>query len=567
MQISVPDIKANFIKHIPCNVCGSSDANGLYDDGHTYCFSCETHQSDSEGDVKEQGEAQNENNPKQKTLLQGEAKAITARGLTQEDCAKFSYLVGQNNSGDLVQIAVYRDTQGRPVAQKVRGKDKSFSFIGDTKSATLFGSHLWSKGKKLCLTEGELDAISLSSCFQHKFAVCSIPNGAAGAVRAVKQNFDYINNFDEVVLCFDMDEVGQAAAQAVAEVLPVGKAKIATLPAKDANEAIVQGKRAELVQAVFQAREFRPDGIKSANDYRSIITVDEAASAITWPYSMLNEVLRGLRKQELVTICAGSGTGKSTFCKEVVHHLLMSDQKVGMIALEESNKRSLLGLVGIHLNKNLLVDRELASDDEVLDGFDDLFNDRKCYLFDSFGSNDIDLICQRIQYMARALDVDFVLLDHISILVSANEGDERRNLDAACTKFRTLVQELDIGMLMVSHLRRPDGRGHEDGAAVSLSQLRGSHAIAQLSDACIGLQVDPDEPDSDIRHIRILKNRFTGQTGAAGTLVYDRETGRLMEEELSHLLEDAESTVPPMYETTEGDENGEVPSEPDSPPA
>ena len=199
----------------------------------------------------------------------------------------------------------------------------------------------------------------------------------------------------------------------------------------------------------------------------------------------------------------------------------------------------------------MLVDRQQAIDEEVLEGFDDLFGDKTCYLFDSFGSNDIDLICQRIQYMARALDIDFILLDHISILVSAQEGDERRMLDAACTKkFRTLVQELDIGLIMVSHLRRPDGRGHEDGAAVSLSQLRGSHAIAQLSDACIGLQVDLEQPDSDVRHLRILKNRFI-MTGAAGTLVYDRETGRLSEMELSFLQGETE-------------EDGEISQETDS---
>ena len=103
-------------------------------------------------------------------------------------------------------------------------------------------------------------------------------------------------------------------------------------------------------------------------------------------------------------------------------------------------------------------------------------------------------------------------------------------------------------MIMVSHLRRPDGRGHEDGASVSLSQLRGSHAIAQLSDACIGLQVDADEPDSDVRHIRILKNRFTGQTGHGGTLVYDRNTGRLAEMELSFLEGEAENEYVPTDE-------------------
>ena len=90
--------------------------------------------------------------------------------------------------------------------------------------------------------------------------------------------------------------------------------------------------------------------------------------------------------------------------------------------------------------------------------------------------------------------------------------------------------------MIVSHLRRPDGnQGHEDGAQVRLGQLRGSHSIAQLSDICISMSVDQDEPNSDIRHLNILKNRYTGQTGPAGTLNYNRDTGRLIEDVLAQL--------------------------------
>ena len=66
------------------------------------------------------------------------------------------------------------------------------------------------------------------------------------------------------------------------------------------------------------------------------------------------------------------------------------------------------------------------------------------------------------------------------------------------------------------------------------------HTIAQLSDACIGLQVDAEDPDSDHRHLIVLKNRFTGQTGHAGTVIYNRETGRLLEETLAQLQNDNE---------------------------
>jgi len=238
-------------------------------------------------------------------------------------------------------------------------------------------------------------------------------------------------------------------------------------------------------------------------------------------------------------LAAGSGCGKTTFVKEVAYHLMMSGQKVGLISLEEAPKRTLLGLVGIHLNKNLLIDRSQASDQEVIEGFDDLFNDRTCVLYDSFGVSSVETICQRIQYMARALDCDFIILDHVTML-TANMVDERRELDKCVTQFRTLVQELDIGMIMVSHLTRPSGRGHEDGAAVSLSQLRSSHSLAQLSDAAIGLQKDPDDPDSDFRMVRVLKNRFSGSIGDAGTLFYQRDTGRLIEAQLVEFTETEE---------------------------
>jgi twinkle protein len=206
---------------------------------------------------------------------------------------------------------------------------------------------------------------------------------------------------------------------------------------------------------------------------------------------------------------------------------------VGMLMLEETTKRTVEGLVGIHLNKNITVDPEQTTREEVLDGFDELTKDQQFYLFDHFGSTDMLTITNRIRYMVKGLGCKVVVLDHISLLVSgltSQVSDERRLIDDIMTKLRVLVQELDICLLVVSHLRRPQGEvGHEGGAKVSLSQLRGSHAIAQLADTCIGIQVDPEEPTSGRRFVTILKNRHTGEVGPAGVLKYDRRAGRLHE--------------------------------------
>ena len=521
---------SEFVTHTPCEKCGSSDANSLYTDGHTYCFSCQAH-------VQGQEEAGSFDVFEDPTidLIEGSWTNLDSRKISYQTCKKFDYRVGQYK-GKAVQIANYRNDKGQVVAQKIRDKDKNFSILGNGKGMTLFGSHRWRTGKKIIICEGEIDAMSVAQVIKSPSWACvSLPNGAPSAKKSIKRNWDYLLGFEEIVLCFDQDEPGQAAAQECAEVLPLGKTSIVTLPHNhDANELLVRGEEHELVKAIFNAKPYRPDGVIAALDLRSEIAQTDAASDVCYPFARLNEISKGLRTSSLVTIAAGSGVGKSTLVREIFYHLHRQNQKCGMIMLEETTKRTLQGLVGLHLNKNITVDYEAATEDEIKGGFDDLFTqDHQIYLYDHWGSNDFETILNRIRYMAQVLECKWVCLDHVSILVSAltgNVSDERRLIDEVMTRLRTLVQEVDIGMILVSHLKRPQSEaGHEGGAKVHLSQLRGSHALAQLADQCIGLEIDAEDPTSDTRNIVMLKNRFTGEVGFAGTLKYNRETGRLID--------------------------------------
>ncbi len=137
--------------------------------------------------------------------------------------------------------------------------------------------------------------------------------------------------------------------------------------------------------------------------------------------------------------------------------------------------------------------------------------------------------------MAKGMGCKYVFLDHLSIIVSAQDnGDERKAIDEIMTKLRMLVQETNIALIIVSHLKRPANEGHEEGALTSLSQLRGSAAIAQLSDMVIGLERNGQSEDPVIRNttkVRVLKNRYSGQTGPACHLHYNKHTGRMLEVE------------------------------------
>jgi twinkle protein len=175
----------------------------------------------------------------------------------------------------------------------------------------------------------------------------------------------------------------------------------------------------------------------------------------------------------------------------------------------------------------------VVSDVQRRDAFDSTLGTGRLYLLDHFGSTSVENIINRVRYMAKAVNCKYIFVDHISIIVSAQEnGDERKAIDEIMTKLRMLVQETNIGLVVVSHLKRPSDKGHEEGAVTSLAQLRGSGSIAQLSDMVIGLERNGQADDIIIRNttkVRVLKNRFSGITGPAGNLLYNKETGRMFE--------------------------------------
>jgi len=516
------------IGHIACSACGSKDNAAVYTDGHTYCFGCRDHQGGEEGVV-----IQPEARKRSLDLIDGYYTTLTYRGISEETCRKFDYQVTDNHKGRAWQIANYRDINGLVVAQKLRDADKNFFVLGEAKKMTLFGQHLWNGGRKLVITEGEIDAMSVSQIQGNKWPVVSLGQGATSGKKALIAAWDWLDQFEEIILMFDQDEVGQKAAVECAQSLPIGKVKIAKLVHKDANECLQKGEGKAIIDAIWQAKIWRPDGIVSTDDvFESIMNGDEEESIADYPFSKLNEMTCGIRNG-LVTICAGTGAGKSTFVKEIAFDLHAKGHKVGMVMLEEHENVTLRSLISIKLNKNIVKDNDIVTKEEFTQAYVDVFPDNnKIQLYQLSGVNTVDVVINNIQYMVKGMGCKYIFLDPISVLVAGATGqvaDERRLIDSLIVTLSSLVRELGICLFIVSHLTRPQGKGHEDGGQVRISELRGSSSIAMLSDFCIGLQKLEDDPHADVREIIVLKNRFTGETGTADTLEYNRVTSRLIE--------------------------------------
>lgn len=529
------------LAHQPCEDCGSSDAKCYYDDGGSYCFSCKTyHKADSEAPAVVIPAKETSGIPKQSfsdiqnLLTTGDYSGIPERNITVATAKTYGVL----STPEKVYFAYYgEDSDLEPIGAKVRHHDKKFHTAGDFQKTLLFGQHLFAaaSAKSITITEGEFDACAVYQMTGSKYPAVSVRAGASGALKDCKNNYEYLDSFDNIVICFDSDEPGQKAAKEVAELFG-GKAKVVKhlKGMKDACDYLVGDKKQEFNTVWWGAEKYVPDGIINGASMWSEVSKPLKGAELQYPYKGINELTYGIRLSELVTITAGSGLGKSQFLREITYHIMKNtEDNIGMLMLEESTRKTVESMMSLSANKPLHLPDVKATKEERKQAFDDTMASGRFHFFDHWGSLGVDNVMARIRHMAKALECKYIILDHITMIVSSQgNGDERKALDEVMTKLRMLVEETGVCVFAVSHLKRPDSKGHEEGAVVSLAQLRGSGAIAQLSDIVIGLERNAqadDVFDRNTTKVRVLKNRFSGLTGPCSNLHYDSVTGRLGE--------------------------------------
>lgn len=518
---------SEFIRHIPCPQCHSRDNAAVFTDGHEFCFGCGYYKR-GDGELPQTARKR-----VQGLIVDTEIMPLAKRSLSDDTCRKFSYSVGEHQ-GKYVQIAPYYNAEGVLVAQKIRDEQKNIRWLGDPSEALPFGAQAWQQtGRKIVVTEGEIDALSVSQALGNSWPVVSIATGAGPQVKKyIARHRDYFNAFDEVVLMFDMDDAGRKAVVEAAEVIGP-KARIATLPMKDANEMLVAGRVKDLVDATWRAKKYQPDGIVELSEIREKVMAPRDWG-MTYPWDELTHLTYGIRRGELIGMGAAAGFGKTTVFTEIASHLVNAHgEKVGLFFLEQSPAETGKHLCNTIGNKRFHLPESEGgwTQPELEASWDQLLKaGGKVFLYDSFGINEWESIDARIRHLHHAEDVNYFFLDHLTALAT-HKDDERKELDVIMANLGSLVKELNVTVFFISHLATPDGTPHEEGGHVSLKHLRGSRSIAYWSTFVFGGERDQQADDVIARAtatMRIVKDREGGNTGEVFHLFYDKRTGRLV---------------------------------------
>lgn len=481
-----------FVCHENCPSCGSKNNLARYADGHGYCFGCEFLEPATDGEYHQKDSTPNQSTNSE--LIQIERyEALPSRKLSDLTCQHMKYGKGVY-SGQPCQVVNVPDQAGNIVAQKIRLPGKEFRFIGDTKAAGLVFQDRFPKGcsKKVVITEGELDALSVSQAQGNKnYAVVSLPNGAKSAATACAKAFDYLNSFDQIVVMLDMDEPGREATKVISRLFG-SKALIAELPEKDANECVKQGKSAAIVEAIWNAQPYRPEGVVALSTLKE--TLNEATEeGKPWIYDTLTKATYGRRYGELYFIGAGSGIGKTDFFLQQAVADIKDGEGVALFLLEQPIKETAKRLCGKQAKKLFHVP-EIPFTKEDLDAAFAALEGDPCFLYDHFGSKDWKTISENIRWLAVTEGVKHFYVDHLTALVS-HEDDERRALERITSEMSSLAQELNICLYVISHLATPEGKPHEEGGRVMAKHFKGARAIIFWAHFMFGLERNTQAED------------------------------------------------------------------------
>lgn len=524
--------------------------DGTYDG---YCYSCNTYVPDPYENKPEgyKPQAPLVRSPEEiQKVLQAISKYPTApirdRLLTREALLYYGIVTGMDEERGAEPVTAflpYYDDDENLVQYKVRPLNvKKMWSEGNGKDPNLFGwkQAVASGAKRLVITEGEFDTVALKVIIDRyckeqyadfKPAVVSLPKGAGNAHNDLARNAAKIRKFfKEIVFAFDNDEAGQKAVEECCKIFP--EALVANLPAKDANDCLLQGKEKAAYNAVtFNITKPKNTRLVWGEDIHEEAK-EQAQWGLDWPWKGVTEATRGIRFGETIYLGAAQKMGKSEVVNTLGAHLIKRyGLKILMAKPEESNKKT-YKLVAGKMVSRVFHDPKVAFDEAAYERAGELLKDKLCMvnLYQHLG-------WQTLQGDIRAAAAEgckAIFIDPITNLTNGmDSATANTKLQEVAQELAAMAKDLDVVIFIFCHLRNPDnGAPHDRGGAVLTSQFAGSRAMGRSCNYMFGLEgnKDPDLPEDErnIRTLVLLDDREFGEVGRF-KLFWDKNTGQFNE--------------------------------------
>lgn len=477
------------------------------------------------------------------------------RGIRDETSQKFMLRYRYNEEDGNVDEIYYPCTKAyKLTGYKIRKHPKEFANpFGETGlSCDLFGQ-MWFKtfNHTVLITGGEHDALAayqmLSDAQRNKafdpVAVVSGTSGEGSVHKQVQAQYEFFNKFKKIILCMDMDDVGQKAVEKLVKVLPRGKVHVMKMRKKDPNAYIYDNATGRAVRAeqdfindFWGAQPHTPAGV-----YASTALKQAAMDRADLPIISLPECFSGVSaksgggivKQEIFLMLAKTSIGKTTAMSALTEHFALHEPKevVGVLSLEQDHSKFSLNILSYHLGQALhRMGKEerkaflVANNDKIDKLYTRPDGAPTFYVCDDRGAT-WEQIKEKILEMIIHMGVTLLIIDPYSDLLSGMSVSEQEDV---ATWLKKIIKEYGITPVIVSHVRKSTN-GSKD-SPLTEDDAQGSSFLVKASGLTVSLERDKQSPSPILRNrtaVNILKNRDFSETGPAGGMFYDIPTARL----------------------------------------
>ena len=397
------------------------------------------------------------------------------------------------------------DLEGNVRGLKRRHNPKNKNKFTQEKGSdeTFFNLHNFS-GKTIYIAEGETDTLSLMSLGYIHSAV-GIPSGANGSCQKwLAENYEVLENVDEIVLCLDNDNAGKKTIKSFVQDY-TGTALVKALNLrdyKDVSEFYIESP-SELLSELVNAKTVYSDTV-----VKMIDDVDDEKESVNINFTSYEYLLGGLRLGELTVILGRASSGKTSYAYQLATAIADTGIKVMIYSGEMKISKTRNWILSKMTRKNMLdvsINRynssyfDVTVKEDVAAFLREEYNDYiDCYDNSSWKGEDLvkDIIVQ-----ARS-GHKCIILDNLSV-VDVGE-DEVYGMKDFFTKLRALTVMFDLHFIVVSHPRKTIS----EGSTLGLDDAYGSGAIGKLAFNFITISKKNDEKDSV--ELEVIKCREYG---------------------------------------------------------
>ena len=500
------------------------------------------------------------------------------RGIKSEYSQFFGHLTKVDNNGKVLARYYPETKDDKVTGYKCRNHPKDFRYgkLGLTGLSCQLAGQIKFKDYKnhrdILIVGGEEDLAAAYQMLRDNqirkgqedyapMAVVSPTTGEGSAIKQIREQYDFLNQFENVILGLDNDEVGNAAMLAIAEVLPKDKVKIASWSGKDPNAMLQKGKEKQFMSDFYNSRPLLDSGIFSSQGLMPHIKEALMLPRISMPpyMSKLQEKTKGLGviKNRIYNIVGITSCGKSTHINNMVYHCaFLPQEKTAVISLEATKGEYGVDILSLHLETNLYWKQA----DDVISYLDDpLVVEKANELFvDEYGESRFYVVDDRrgtvasLEELCETLrnkhGVTVIVIDVLTDLLRVTSNEEQ----AKHMNFQSNFVKSGVTIFNVLHTRKLENS--KDGLPKKATEFDayGSSIFVQKAAGNFIINRNKLCPDEDwiernSTYVDVPKMR-QGETGEAGVWLYDPETRQTYDREQFFI--DHPDKLPAGYDLT-----------------